>query len=234
MLSIVRRPFAADRFLVARVGVVAAMFVAGCGGGRDFGERITVQKSSYFQMTGPLATGRSMRIPADQPFNVTQAQRSSEGAADADSSAGADGTASCSARATEGGYAVAEFQVGYVLAYDASESYQARITFDVGYDCSVVRGQTDRDIQPLGLKAYVMDSDRRVLGMVHLTDVDPDRLPARWSGSQSPSFDVAFVPGAAYHIIVAGRVEAAGTDGGGTSASLRLKSFAIHINPASG
>ncbi len=135
------------------------------------------------------------------------------------------------ADASKGGSAVAEFQIGHVLAYDGTSPFPATVTFNVAYYCTLKGYTPQYGDRPLGLKAYVMDSDRRMLGKIVLAESDPDRVPDRWSGSQSPSFDVTFEPGLAYHLVVAGRVEVSGDDTMGAVATLNMRSLTIQIVP---
>jgi len=208
--------------------------VAACNQSGNFGENITVRAGVYQQVTGPLDGHWSLHLPVDRGYNVTDAQRSSKGAAQAESSADQKGAATCLADATAGGSAEAAFQVGHVLTYDAAEPLDVRVTFDVTYECEAANVETAGDVEPLGLKAYVMDSNRRVLGRVFLAQADPERLPSTWTGRESPSFVITLHPRTGYHLIVAGKVEAAGPEGPGSRSAVHVRSFALAIEPVGG
>jgi hypothetical protein len=204
----------------------------GCGGGGGFSASLMVPQSTYRTKQSPIASGRALRIPHDLPFNVVDSKRTSEGAGVASTSVDPAGTAVCVADASRGGSAVAEFQLGHVLTHDAADPVDVTIVFDVAYVCKTSTTKQVYGVQPLQLNAYVMDSDRNVLGKLKLAESDPDRLPEKWTGSQSPSFAVTLQPGLAYHLVVAGRVEASATDAPGPSASVEITSLVIAIAPA--
>lgn len=212
---------------------MAAAILSGCAG-NDFGFEVSIPQSRQHKIDGPASAGSSTIIDTGRPFNVADAQRRSDGPGIATSSADSDGRASCVADASRGGSAAAGFQVGHVLAYQGSAAFEATVVFDVAFECALQAYETQYGETPVRLKAYVMDSNRQVLGEVMLTASDTDRLPSRWSGSESPSFDVTFQPGLAYHLIVAGQVEVSGVDTTGPKASLSVSSVDIRVVPASG
>ncbi len=214
-------------FLVAGCLTLASVF--GCGSS-GFEERLAVAQQEH-RVGGGASQGVAMRLPASQPFNVADTSRSSTGDATASSISSADGVASCSVDATKGGEANAEIHVGHVLQYDGDQSRDVQITLDVSYSCTTRNNRSVFGIVPLRLKAYLMDSDRRVLGSVTLAESDPDRVPEQWTGRESPAFEVTLEPGLAYHMIVAGRVEATWFEGVGSAAGVKVGAFEIRIVP---
>ena len=208
--------------------------LTGCGGGNDIGFDVSIPQSRHHRIDRPTGADGSMILPPDRPFNVADAQRRSEGPAIATASAAPDGSASCVADASEGVSAVSSFQVGHVVAYHGSDAFEATVMFDGVYECELDAYEMRYGDAPIRLKAYVMNSNREVLGEVMLAASDADRLPTRWSGSQAPSFDVTFEPGLAYHLIVAGHVEVSCVDTTGPTASLSVTSVDIRIIPAPG
>ncbi|MCH7526402.1 MAG: hypothetical protein IID39_03100 [Planctomycetes bacterium] len=208
------------------VGVIAG----GCGD-NPFGEDAAVPQSRRQTVNVALVSDQPLRFPADRTFNVIDSQRHSRGAGTASAGASKSGTASCVADATRGGSAWAEFQLGHVLIHTGDRPFDASVTFNVVYDCTFA-GDESVQRQSLGLKAFIMDSNRRVLARVMLADARDDRLPDRWSGSQSPSFDVTFEPGLAYHLVIAGRVEVTGSEATGPTAAIQVRSLDIQITPA--
>lgn len=214
---------------------MAAAFalLSACGGGDDFGENVRVPQSKHQSVAAPLESGATLTLPGDKPFNLTDAQRNSRGPGAASSSADPAGSASCAADAFRGGSADAAFQIGHVLNYGAPSPFAARVTFHVTYECSLTHAYAGAGKLELGLKAYVMDSDHRVIGRVLLASADIDRMPSRWTGSESPSFDVTLQPGTAYHLVVAAQVKAETTEEPGPTATVYVKSLAIDVTPAS-
>lgn len=213
---------------------VTTAVLSGCGGGNDFGFDVSIPQSRHHNIDRPAGAAGSVILAPDRPFNVIDAQRRSEGLATATSRAAPDGSASCVADASRGGSAVAGFQVGHVVAYHGSAQFDATVVFDVTYACELEAYETRYGDAPIRLRAYVMDSNRQVLGQVMLATSDADRLPARWAGSQAPSFHVTFEPGLAYHLIVAGQVEVSGSDTSGPTASLSVTKVDIRVIPAPG
>jgi len=233
----------ADYLVIPKLGVtgasltawvMAGILLAGCGRGAEFGLDVSVPQSRQHRIDSPSGDASAELLPPERPFNVTDAQRQSEGAATAASHVAPDGSATCVADALRGGAATAGFQVGHVMAYHGSTNFQALVMFDVAYKCRLEGYRTPYGNGPIRLKAYVMDSNRRLLGEVMLAASDPDRLPTSWSGSQAPSFDVNLEPGLAYHLIVAGHVEVSGDDTNGPMASLSVTSVNIRVIPAPG
>ncbi len=205
----------------------------GCGGDDDFGESVSLPQSRRHSFSGTLSAGGVLRFPADRPFNVTDTQRRSEGWATARSAAASSGVASCAVDASGGGSGSAEFQIGQVVSHDGAEPFDATVTVSVAYECALQDYTAQLGTPPVSLKVYVMDSDRRTLARIMLVEYDPERVPDRWSGMQSPSFDIRIEPGTAYHFIVAGRVSVSGDDASGPVASLAVQSVEISIGPAS-
>lgn len=213
------------------ISCILTACLLGCGDGDHFGESVSLPQTELARSQAAFATGGVLSLPSDRPFNVADTQRHSEGAAHADSHANATGQASCSADATAGGTARAEFQIGHVLTYDGDDTVNAAVTFKINYQCMLSEHPPSGAAQPIGLKAYIKDSNHRLLAMVMLADGDADRFPDRWSGSQSPSFDITLEPGLAYHLIIAGKVEVSGDATGGPRAELKVDSAEIQITP---
>jgi len=186
---------------------VAAGLAAGCGG--EFGETVRVAPERRTQVDGAQAEQPPIRLPADRPFNLVDARRSSSGGGQSESRADPSGTASCSAAATGGGEAEAEFQLGHVVENRSQQSADLVVRLHVDYACTFDGDRRVRDAAPdgFGLKFFVMDSDKRVYKRVLLAGLSDDLGPESWSAVQRPSFDLRLEPGRAYHLVLAGRVE---------------------------
>ncbi len=214
----------------AVVGLLAA---AGCSGGADFGESITVPQERHTKIDEAFGAGKTLRLPADMPFNVTDAQRFSQGGAVAESSADASGKARCSASAQAGGSAWAEMQLGHVLTCAGDTPFEATVTFNVTYRYRMESEGAAGTVTPdkFALKAYIMDSNRRMLKRMMLAELEPAKGPTTWSGTQSPAFDVTFEPGLAYHLVLAGRAEVSGDEDRSPSAEIQVESLELEITP---
>ncbi len=203
----------------------------GCGGGADFGEKMAPQKSARLAAANAWALQGVLRLPGSRPFNVADTQRKSDGPGVAESTADSTGKGSCLADASAGGKAEAEFQIGHVFAYQGSSAMRAKVTFNVQYQCELDNYTPRFGAIPLGLKVYVMDSNRRLLAKQMLAEADPDRTPTGWDGEQTQTFDVTFEPQTAYHLVVAGRVEADGSEGAGPRIALTVSDLDIAVSP---
>jgi hypothetical protein len=219
---------------VAMAGCAGVLLAAGCGGA-DFGESVTVPQEKHTQVDDAFGAGRTLRLPAEVPFNVTDAQRFSSGDAAAESSTDASGKARCAARAGAGGKAWAEFQLGHVLANRGAKPFAATVTFNVAYAYRVNGETSSQPATPdkFALKVYVMDSNRRMLKRMMLAELEPSKGPAVWDGTQTPAFDVTFEPGLAYHLVLAARAEVSGDPERSPSAELEVRSLAVDIVPKS-
>jgi hypothetical protein len=214
------------------LSLLALIALCGCEGGDDFGEgvRLASQKHSQLPSTLPVS------YPSGDGFNVVDTQRAAKGSALAEASADASGRAMARVDATGGGWGSAEFQIGQVVTHALDAPTAAMVTIQVAYECVTPRQEVGYGETPVALKAYVMDSNRRTLGKILLTQADSGRLPESWRGSQSPSFRVELEPGLAYHMIVAGRVSVGqehsseAVDGG--VASIEVQSVSVDIEAA--
>lgn len=221
--------------VISRVEVgclVMAMLAVGCSGGADFGESITIPQEQHTKVADAFGAGKALHLPTDMPFNVTDAQRFSQGDATAESAVDGAGKARCSARAGKDGSAWAEFELGQVLSNRGDKPFDTTATFNVTYSYRMAGGVSARSATPdkFVLKVYIMDSNRHVRRMM-LAELDPAKGPTTWTGTQSPAFDVTFEPGLAYHLVLAGRVEVSGDEGRSPSAEIEVKSLEIEIVP---
>ena len=210
-----------------------AMLLLGCGGAANFGESVTVKPEKHTRLDDPLSAGTVVHLPADHSFNVSDAQRFSTGPAKADSSAEPDGRAVCSATAQSGGTAWAEFQVGHVLDHRGEKPLEATVTFRVNYryhmDCPAEVPEAEAN--KFALKAYIRDSNKRVLKRALLANLEPSKGPHEWQGHQISAFDVTFEPGLAYHLVLAGRVEVYGPQERAASSEIEVSSLELDVAP---
>ncbi|MFH0980325.1 MAG: hypothetical protein V2A79_02150 [Planctomycetota bacterium] len=208
-----------------------ALLAAGGCGGAEFGESIMVPQERHTAIDDTFGPGQTLRLPAEAPFNVADAQRFSQGKSTAESSATAAGRARCSAQAGADGKAWAEFQLGHVLTNRTDQPIQATVTFNVTYGYRMNAGMSARaaTADKCALKIYIMDSNRRVVKRMLLADLDPAKGPVAWTGTQTPAFDLTLEPRLAYHFVVAGRVELAGDEERSPSAEIELQSLDLKI-----
>jgi len=212
---------------------VALVWLSGCSGGADFGESLSVPQDRHTKVDDVFGAGKTLRIPADVPFNVTDAQRFSSGQAEAKSSAEAGGKAECSAGAGPDGNAWAEFQLGHVLSHRGDKPYETTVTFSATYGYQMGGELSAGSATPdkFALKVYIMDSNRRVLKRMMLAELDLVKGPTTWTGTQSPAFDLTLEPGLAYHLVMAGRIEVSSDVERSPSAQIQVESLDIEIVP---
>ncbi|MCP4593396.1 MAG: hypothetical protein GY842_21885 [bacterium] len=221
-----------NRAIVGWVAFVLLAATSGCGGGADFGESIVVPAERHARFGDGIRQGKALVLPAEMSFNVTDAQRYSQGDASAEASVEDSGKARCSASAQADGMSWAEFQLGHVFT-SGEQALDATVTFDVTYRYNLSVSE-DAGLSPadmFALKVYIRDSRRRVLKRMMLADWEPAKGPTAWSGTQSPSFDVTFEPDVAYHLVLAGRVKVGGDADRSTGAEIGVDSLKLTVAP---
>jgi hypothetical protein len=202
----------------------------GCGGDGKFGE--TIRHDHQRNVTSISETSHtSLRFPTSDGFNVYDAHRSSVGLAVSRSTANSDGTAHCEVDVSKGGSGQAEFQVGEIFSHNASSPQTVRVTIEVSYECSLVNYSSAVGDQPIGLKVYIKDSNRRMLSKAILAEAGSDQPPTHWTGLDAPTFVVTLEPHTAYHLVVAGRVHLSDEDDARPHASIQVKSVRIDVTP---
>jgi len=212
--------------------LVLGAVVAGCSE-TEFGESITLPRERHASVVDEFARGRPLRLPGDATLNLADSQRSATGAGAAESSADSSGRARAVASAPGRGAAAAEFQLGHVLDNRGDAPLDVTARFDVDYACRLESDPADlaKEADTLGVRVFIRDSNRRVLGQMTLTQTDQFSGPAQWSGRQTPSFEVTLEPGLAYYFVLAGRATATGTEDTPVSAEITVHSLAVELTP---
>ncbi len=215
------------------LGALVILSATGCSNSADFGKSVTVPKARHTRIDTLFEAGRALRLPDDMPFNLADAQRFSQGDAAAESTADPSGTAGCSASARAGGNAWAEFQLGQVLTNTSDQPFECTVTFNITYGYRTEAGMGTSQATPnmFALKIHIMDSNQRVLKQMMLAELEPAKGPTAWAGTQTPTFDVTFEPHQAYHLVLAARVQVAGSEKGTPSAHAEIKSLGIEVAP---
>lgn len=187
---------------------------AGCGEKR-FGEELLTPASP------PQARRLELpvRVSAQTPLNLHHVQRYASGAADAQGHAGPDGNAEAKVVLNGAGAAWVEFEVGHVFTADALPPgpVALRLAASTRYD---VTAAADAPKGFLALKAVVLDSRRRVLARYNFRDVEIAHAARSLSGKEDAVLTFTVDEGAAYQVILAGRVE---VDSGERSADVEVR-----------
>ncbi len=199
----------------------------------EFGEAVSLPQERHGSLLDGFAAGKPLELPSDTAFNLADSQRSSEGTGRAESSADPAGSAHCFASADGIGTGTAEFQLGHVLDNRGQNPLHVTVRFDADYECRLDGDPEDRSKpeDQLALRVFIRDSNRRKLNDMVLTEAGSLAGPNRWSGRQSPSFDVTLEPGLAYYFVLAGRVTATGTETASASARIDVRSLKIELTP---
>ncbi len=220
--------------LARRAGVLSPLgavlcAVCGCGGG-DFA-RIKVPPEQQITVSADLAAGKTLKLPADKPFNVHDPLRSSTGDAQAGSDATEVGTAFCGAQGRNGGAASAEFQLGSCLYNETGKPLAATVTFSLDYEhkAESTAGATAETAGKMLLKIFIRDSVGKILKEQVLVQSASRVGPRSWSGRETQAFDVALQPDLSYHFVLAGRAEAATKPHTSASARIDVKRLEIEI-----
>lgn len=187
---------------------------AGCGEKR-FGEELLTPASP------PQARRLELpvKVSAQTPLNLHHVRRYASGAADAQGHANPDGNAEAKVVLNGKGAAWVEFEVGHVFAADALPpgSLTLRLAASSRYD---VTTSADAPRGFLALKAVVLNSRRRVLARYNFRDVEIAQAARSLSGKEDAVLTFTVDEGAAYQVILAGRVE---VDSGERSADAEVR-----------
>jgi hypothetical protein len=212
--------------------LLALSIVAGCQNA-GFGERVNLPQEKRVSLLDDFAAGAPLRLPTDSAFNLTDSQRTSDGAGQAESTSDATGKARCSASSDTVGTAEAQFQLGQVLDNRGQGPLQVTARFEVAYKCRVTCDPDDisKTADHLGLRVFVRDSNGLVSHKLSLTDLSPFIGPKKWSGHQTQSFDVTLEPGLAYYFVLAGLTSVTGTEASAASAEIEVESLNIELTP---
>jgi len=211
----------------ALAGIVGA--VGGCGG-QEFA-RVKVAPEQQLAVNGDLAAGKTLRLPADKALNIHDALRTSSGRAKADSDATETGTAFCSAEARDGGKASAEFQLGACLYNGSGKELIATVTFRIAYEhraqsTHLAAAETAGKVL---LKLFIRDAVGRIVKEQVLASSSSRTGPRSWSGRETQTFDVRLQPDLAYHVVLAGRVQAAAEAQTSARARIDIKKLELEI-----
>lgn len=217
------------------VALLAALFISipACDKSADFGESLAVTQRMDIGDEPAYSPDRKVTIPGDMSFNIADAQRESANGGEASSGADPAGSAFCKASVTDAGQAWAEFTIGRVISNDTESehpvtvSLQTEFAFEVSQTDDTEDGVPERAI----LKFVIKDANRRIIERSTL--IDP--LAVRSSGSGSAkltrSFDVVLAPRTAYHLLLAGRVEADALKASNDAAAIDVKQFSLTVEP---
>lgn len=211
---------------------VFGLALPGCSDA-EFGESVSVPQERHASLLDDFAAGKPLVLPGEAGFNLADAQRSSTAAGRAESNADPSGSAHCLASADGVGTATAEFQLGQVLDNRGRNPLKVTVRMEVEYECRLEShpADTSKPEDQLGLRVFVRDSDQRIPHRMMLTDAGSLAGPSRWTGRQSPSFDVTLEPGLAYYFVLAGRVAVTGTETSSASARIDVRSLKIELTP---
>jgi len=186
--------------------VVAAGLVAGCAGSGGYGETVRFTARAQSRADEVLSSGERFSVPQDAKFTITETQRRSEGGGSAESTASADGTARCQAALSGKGLASAEFQIGHMLFNGEDKPLPVTVSCDCKFAYEIQRDPAHAP-EMIGLKFYVKDSNRSMLGREVFVAPEGDLAAARHESHEAVTFKLTLEPGMAYQMVLAGRVD---------------------------
>jgi hypothetical protein len=183
-----------------------------------------------------LEPGRSLllRLPADLPFNHTDAGRESKGDGKADSRAFTDGKGYAHVSVSSNGVASAVFQVGHVLYSTSPEPIDAVVRFDCRFSYDMRCADPVKNVPELiELNLLIEDAEQRKLHELVLISQEDRFGAARREGRDAPSFNLRMEPGVSYVLRATGHVRASAEgDAAPVEVRLELHELTVEIRAA--
>jgi len=200
--------------------------LSGCGGGMDFGGRIQIPAEQQHAILAGQATGASLSLPTDRPFNIHVKNSSqdpgSQGRGHGKSDATADGQAFAQADADDGGSAVAQFRIGHRLDNQSGQTQAVaiQVQFDLAEGIKASEVPKPQTLAKGDLQLVVLDSRNRTVARLTLVQTTSDAAVSQSSHPEHCTLTTKFEPNNSYDVVLFGRVEA--TTAPGQEAAARI------------
>ena len=215
--------------------ISTAAALAGCGESdtvvivkKSPGERPDVDRA--------LASKGKLALPADQQFNYVSFTSGQVGISRGESApVGKDG-ARCSAKATDGGSAWGEMQLGYCFDNMSGGPLNGSVhlRFDVTSKQSSKGPAEDEHGTQATAKSHlhflIKDSAGLTIKTDHLGESALGKGPQAWSNKVDTTFDARFEPERGYYLVLAGRTDTQAVKGAEVEASIDIEHLSLEIN----
>jgi hypothetical protein len=230
-------PRAAHRWPCGLVPLLAGpLLLAGCVSAQ-FGRELAARPTP---MVLNRVEGMTVRLPQEQPFNITLARAAREpglaGTAEVDAYARPEGAARASAAVENGGKSEALFQIGHALrnGTDRQADFACRVQFEYEFETQAPEtpGATDAFV---GLRLYARLERGRLLRDVPLTQHAAENGAVRRSSREQVEFTLTLGPGDAVDVFVAGQARVEVPEGRSATCAVTLRGLEMEVvtRPAS-
>ncbi len=202
----------------------------GCQQGQ-FGSELKAQPPA--QLVG-AKDGTTLRLPADQAFNVSLARDTREpglgGTAEADARAKTDGIASASARVEEAGLAEGMFQVGHAVgnALERQCDFHFKVHCKYAFEADSTAEEPFPDAM-VGLRLYAKEGKGPILRDILLVDFTTEEGAIRHASTETHEFTLTLAPQDSVCVFLAGRARAEVSRKRSASCALTLEDLEIEI-----
>jgi len=208
--------------------VLLLSLLTGCGGGAT-GSELTVRPR-------PLALSdarRTIRLPADEKFSLTQSpsQRAPAlgGEASADASASPDGRGEASAKVSGGGTASAAFQVGHSLSNSTDRQADFKVRVKFNYECTASCTPPGGPDATVSLSVFARDDRGRLLQTVGVLSHTTEAGAAGDKGGKESEFTATIGAGGSLTIYASGGVTLDVPDQHSADATVKLSGLEMEI-----
>jgi len=184
--------------------------------------------------------GMTVRLPQEQPFNITLARAAREpglvGTAEVDAYARPEGVSRASAAVENGGKSEALFQIGHALrnGTDRPADFAFRVQCEYEFEIQAPEppGATDASV---GLRLYARQERGRLLRDVPLTQHAAENGAVRRSSHEQVEFTLTIGPGDAVDVFVAGQARMEVPEGRSAICAVTLRGLEMEVvtRPAS-
>lgn len=212
------------------VTLAAGLLATGCASGQ-FGSELSAQPTG--RKIGDAA-GTTIRLPADQPLNITLSKSTREpgleGSADANASAQGSGQATATATVTGGGKAEALFQLGHALtnATERQTDFECAVRFEYEFDAQAAADLRLPDTT-IGLRLYARNSQGRVLRDMPIVTHTTENGPAKRHSTENLGFTLTLAPNETVNLFLAGQTKIDAPDARSAAGTLKLSNLMMEI-----
>jgi len=218
------------------IGFVISSILAGCGG-PDFGGDVSISADQRHVLKSDAARTETvvLKLPEQRPLNI-HVKKSSQnpgvkGQAQGYSDADATGKASCTAEASQGGSASAEFNIGHRVENNTGSIQD--VSIDMTYDLKQVIQATPEPaaetLASTALYLVVMDSMKRKVAEMNVLQVTSDQAISNTSTKDRRNLTVQFEPRLSYDVMLFGKVDATTSPKQEAKAQIEIKNLKLQL-----
>jgi len=232
--------------------LLLAVLVTGCANGGDVATSVRRPAGQRPDVDAKAATG-TLAIPAGKAFNITSFKSGQEGNARGEAKAAGTDGAQCSAEASAGGTAWAEFQLGYCFDNTSGMPLHAAVTLHLTLaasqdDKAASLSATPAASQSVGVSApdspavdsqtstatttltyFVKDTNGMLLRQESLVAMDLERGPQSAKDEPTRVFDLQLPPDRGCYLVIAGHTDVRSGSRQTAAAGLEVQRCSLEI-----